>query len=172
MKQTQTRPITFVAHSLGGIVHKTVSSLEQAKRKIECWPKQTFIHSEATRQGALEEQREIKISTYGMFTYGNPALRWHGVHLGELMLNLASIFVTTNDRIPKNLERDSEWLQQQLGQYAPISGEFITKFAYGTYPTPIIAGKRTMVSNPSILFVSAALWVASARDDEARRTQG
>ena len=79
------------------------------------------------------------------------------MHLGELMLNLASIFVTTNDRILQHLERDSEWLQQQLGQYAPISGDFVTKFAYKTYPTSIVAGKKIMVSIIYFLFFSAAL---------------
>ncbi len=67
------------------------------------------------------------------------------MRLGELMLNLASMFVTTNDRILQHLEKDSEWLQQQLGQYAPISGDFITKFAYEIYPTPIAVGKTIMV---------------------------
>ena len=33
MKQTQTRPIIFVAHSLGGIVLKTVGGLEKAEKK-------------------------------------------------------------------------------------------------------------------------------------------
>ncbi len=68
------------------------------------------------------------------------------MRLGELMLNVASIFVTTNDRILQHLEKDSEWLQQQLGQYAPISGDFVTKFAYEIYPTPIAVGKTIMVS--------------------------
>ncbi len=67
------------------------------------------------------------------------------MRLGELMLNVASIFVTTNDRILQHLERDSECLQQQLGQYAPISGDFITKSAYEIYPTPTAVGKTIMV---------------------------
>ena len=77
---------------------------------------------------------------------GTPHQGGNGVRLGELMLNLASIFVTTNDRILQHLEKDSEWLQQQLGQYAPISGDFVTKFAYEIYPTPIAVGKTIMVS--------------------------
>jgi hypothetical protein len=43
------------------------------------------------------------------------------------------------------LERDSEWLQQQLGQYAPISGDFVTKFAYEEYATPTASGGSIMV---------------------------
>jgi hypothetical protein len=39
------------------------------------------------------------------------------------------LFVAADDRLMKHLERDSERLQQQLGQYGPISGEFVTKFA-------------------------------------------
>lgn len=36
------------------------------------------------------------------------------------------------DKILTHLKRDSEWLQQQLGQYAPISRDFVTKIAYET----------------------------------------
>lgn len=58
---------------------------------------------------------------------GTPHQGIGGVRLGELMLNVASIFMTADDRILKNLERQSGWLQQQLGQHAPISSEFVTK---------------------------------------------
>lgn len=68
------------------------------------------------------------------------------MRLGELMLNVASIFVPTNNVILQHLERDSEWLQQQLGQYAPISCDFVTKFAYEIFPTPVALGKTIMVS--------------------------
>lgn len=77
---------------------------------------------------------------------GTPHQGGSGVHLGELVLKVASIFVTADDKILKHLERDSEWLQQQLGQYGPINGDFVTKFAYETYPTPIALGKTIMVS--------------------------
>ena len=62
------------------------------------------------------------------------------------MLNVASIFITADDKILKHLERDSEWLQQQLGQYAPISGDFVTKFPYEMFPTPIALGRSITVS--------------------------
>lgn len=66
--------------------------------------------------------------------------------LAELMLKVASVFVNADDRILKHLERDSQWLQQQLGQYGPISGDFVTKFAYEIYPTPVALGRTMMVS--------------------------
>ena len=107
---------------------------------------QALIHSDAARQGALEEHRSIKLSTYGILFMGTPHQGGNGVRLGELMLNVASIFMKADDKILKHLERDSEWLQQQLGQYAPISREFITKFAYEIFPTPISLGITIMVS--------------------------
>ncbi|KAI6080078.1 P-loop containing nucleoside triphosphate hydrolase protein, partial [Hypoxylon rubiginosum] len=76
---------------------------------------------------------------------GTPHQGGNGVQLGRALVNIASIFVAADDRILKHLERDSEWLQQQLGQYGPISGEFVTKFAYETYETPTLLGPRILV---------------------------
>lgn len=100
----------------------------------------------------MEEHRSIKLSTYGVLFMGTPHQGGNGVQIGELMLNVASIFGTTNNRVLQHLERDSEWLQQQLGQYAPISRDFVTKFAYEILPTPIALGRTIMVS---ILFSTA-----------------
>lgn len=36
MTQTRTRPIVFVAHSLGGVVLKSVTYFDQAARIIQC----------------------------------------------------------------------------------------------------------------------------------------
>lgn len=105
-----------------------------------------MIHSEAARQNALEEHRSIKLSTYGILFMGTPHQGGSGVALGKSILKVASIFVTVDSKILKHLERDSEWLQQQLGQYAPISSDFVTKFAYETLPTRIALRKTTMVS--------------------------
>jgi hypothetical protein len=62
------------------------------------------------------------------------------------MVNIASVFVAADNRLLQHLEHDSEWLQQQLGQYGPISGDFVTKFAFEEYPTPIALSKLIMVS--------------------------
>lgn len=68
-----------------------------------------------------------------------------GVAWGKRLVNVASIFVKTNDRLLNILERDSENLQEQLGQYNSISGDFETKFAFETKATPLAFGKAEIV---------------------------
>ncbi|KAK3297151.1 uncharacterized protein B0H64DRAFT_416349 [Chaetomium fimeti] len=68
----------------------------------------------------------------------------NGVQLGRVLANVASLFVAANGRLLKHLERDSEWLQQQLGQYAPISNHFVTKYAFEEYSTPTVLGHRIL----------------------------
>ena len=77
---------------------------------------------------------------------GTPHQGGGGVNFGDFILNVASIFVKSSNGILQYLERDSEWLQQQLGQFAPISRDFVTKFAYEILPTPIALGRKKMVS--------------------------
>lgn len=91
LTNTETRPIIFVAHSLGGIIVKSA-----------------LIHSDAARKGALEEHRAIKTLTYGIIIMGTPHQGGSGVQLGKLLVNVASVFVAADDRLMKHLERDSE----------------------------------------------------------------
>ncbi|KAK1613488.1 hypothetical protein BDP81DRAFT_513692 [Colletotrichum phormii] len=130
--QSRERPIIFVVHSLGGIVVKSA-----------------LIHSDTAREGALAEHRSIKTSTHGILFMGTPHQGGNGVQLGRVLVNVASIFVSADDRLLKHLERESEWLQQQLGQYEPISGDFVTKFAYEVYKTPTPLGQITVVPRAS-----------------------
>lgn len=90
---------------------------------------------------------------------GTPHQGGSGVPLGKLLVNVASVFVTADNRLIKHLERDSEWLQQQLGQYGPISGEFVTKFAYEEYETPTVLGHSIMVC---LLVIRASTTTSSA----------
>lgn len=76
---------------------------------------------------------------------GTPHQGGSGVAFGKLMVNIASLFVAADDRLLRNLEENSEWLQQQLGQYGPVSGDFVTKFAFEEYPTPTVLGSSIMV---------------------------
>lgn len=76
---------------------------------------------------------------------GTPHQGGNGVQLGKLLVNVASVFVAADDRLIQHLKQDSEWLQQQLGQYGPISGDFVTKFAFEEYETPTMLGHSLMV---------------------------
>ncbi|KAF2820887.1 hypothetical protein CC86DRAFT_411722 [Ophiobolus disseminans] len=102
--------------------------------------KSSLIHSDAARRGALEEHRSIKLSTYGIMFMGTPHQGGGGVALGKLMVNVAA-----GARLLQHLEWDSEWQQQQLGQYGPISGDFVTKFAVVEYATPTVVPKASAV---------------------------
>ncbi|ORY63374.1 uncharacterized protein BCR38DRAFT_394255 [Pseudomassariella vexata] len=104
-----------------------------------------LIHSDASRKNALAEHRSIKVSTYGIMFMGTPHQGGNGVRLGKLLTNIASLFVAADDHILRHLEKDSEWLQKQLGQYGPISGDFVTKFIYEEYETPTALGLSIMV---------------------------
>jgi len=81
---------------------------------------------------------------------GTPHQGGSGVQLGKLMVNIASVFVAADNRLLRHLERDSEELQRQLGLYGPISGDFVTKFAYEEYQTPTVLGHSIMVRPLSI----------------------
>jgi hypothetical protein len=120
------RPIIFVAHSLGGIVLKSA-----------------LIHSHIARHGS--EHRSIKLSTHGILFMGTPHQGGNGVQLGRVLANIASLVVAADDRLLKHLERDSEYLLQQLGQYGSIGNDFVTKYAYEEYATPTVLGHRIMV---------------------------
>lgn len=85
---------------------------------------------------------------------GTPHQGANGVHLGRILANVASLFVPADDRILKHLDRDSEWLLQQLGQYGPISGDFVTKFAYEAYETSIAPGKKIRVGTNLLSLLS------------------
>lgn len=76
---------------------------------------------------------------------GTPHQGGNGVQLGRVLANVASLFMEADDHLLKHLEKDSEWLQQQSGQYGPISSEFVTKFAYEEYPTTTALGKKILV---------------------------
>jgi hypothetical protein len=77
---------------------------------------------------------------------GTPHLGGNGVAFGQALTNIASIFVNADDKILKHLKHDSEFLLQLIDQYGPISGQFVTKFAYETLKTRTILGKDIMVS--------------------------
>jgi hypothetical protein len=61
---------------------------------------------------------------------GTPHLGVDSAKVASALANIASPFMRVRKDILKNLEPDSDWLQNQLRQYNPISGLFVTKYAY------------------------------------------
>jgi len=76
---------------------------------------------------------------------GTPHQGGEGVSWGKRLVNIASIFVKTNDKLLNILEKDSEALQQQLSQYTSIISDFETKFAFETKATPLALGQAIIV---------------------------
>ena len=105
-----------------------------------------LLHSDRVRQGHLEDQRSVKLSTYGIIFMGTPHQGAQGVSVGEILLNLAKVRGNTNDSLLKHLEEHSELLQQQNSEFTSISQDFDIKFVYETLPTPIIGGAAKVVS--------------------------
>ncbi|KAL6712927.1 hypothetical protein ACLMJK_009482 [Lecanora helva] len=139
LSKTEQRPIIFIAHSLGGIVVKSA-----------------LLHSDSARAGALKEQKSVKLSTYGVVFMGTPHQGVDGVHFGQMLLDIGSVVMKTDDRVMKNLQSNSEWLQQQLGQYGQISNDFVTKFAYEIYKTPLPLGSGRLIVPRSSAVVPGA----------------
>ncbi|OCL01786.1 hypothetical protein AOQ84DRAFT_206150 [Glonium stellatum] len=126
--KTERRPIIFLAHSLGGIVVKSA-----------------LIHSNMAGISHNEHLKAIKLSTYGIMFFGTPHQGTDSASWGKVLANVASIFRHTSTAILEHLERDSEWLETQLGQYNSISSEFRTIFCFESYPTPLPAGNSMMM---------------------------
>lgn len=81
---------------------------------------------------------------------GTPQQGGSGVQLGKLLVNIASVVTASNIRLLRHLERDSEELLRLLGQYSAISGDFVTKYAYEAYETPMMMGHSLMVCQPAL----------------------
>lgn len=137
--------IIFITHSLREIVVKRVGCFKLSCKKWKYWQRQALIHSDAVQQGTLKKHWLIKLLTYDIFFIKTSHQGNSEVHFRKLMLKMAFIFVTVNDKILKHLKWDSEWLQQQLDQYALISHSFVIKFTYEMFSTSIALRKTIMV---------------------------
>ena len=162
------RPIIFIVHSLGGIVLKSVSLrnpgfIDFAQTLGNAI--QALLHSDRVREGNLEGQRSIKLSTYGIIFMGTPHQGGQGVGIGKIMLNVAKAQGHTSDNLLKHLEVHSEVLQQQLSEFTSICREFEMYFAYETKPTSIVGGVAMVVS---LIFRQLSLQKILRRSD---RTQ-
>jgi hypothetical protein len=63
---------------------------------------------------------------------------------GRTVVKVASMFMPAHDRLLRHLKRDSELLQQQLGQYCPIS-HIVHLYAYEELKTETMLGYSILV---------------------------
>lgn len=111
------------------------------------------MHSDRVKEGNLEEQRSIKLSTYGIIFMGTPHQGGQGVNMGKILINVAKVQGDTSDSLLKHLEEHSDLLQQQISEFSLISQSFDIKFAYETKPTPLfgVVAKVVCLSCPSVI---------------------
>jgi len=147
---TEKRPIIFIGHSLGGIVIKSVSRKSDLRSPAKL--KQALIYSNAANETHLPEHRAVKVSTYGILFMGTPHSGGEGVALGRVAAQIASVFIHTNEKVLKHLEKQSEWLSKQKTDYGPISDRFVTKFGYEGKKTPLFGGiSSKIVCNTQVI---------------------
>ena len=110
--------------------------------------RQALIMSDMAREGNNVADRALKLSTSGIIFFGTPHLGGNKVQAGEVLVNIIGLVVDTNQRALRSLRPESEFLRQQMAQFANISSDFNTIFAYEVYDTQI-GPKRIRVSQSS-----------------------
>ena len=96
-----------------------------------------LIHSDAARLSSREHEKAISLSTYGIFFLGTPHQGGEGADIGSILARIGSLVTFTSHDVLRNLKYNSEWLQQQQGQYSDIANRFDTKFFYEVLPMQI-----------------------------------
>ena len=130
MTDTERRPILFIAHSLGGIILKAA-----------------LIHSSSCNSATLAHHQSILVSTHGIIYMGVPHQGSTSAPLGSQLVNIATTFLKADARILKELKADSTLLNLLVQQYAPISRDIVTKYAYETHETGTVWGTSVVVSS-------------------------
>ena len=134
-----------MAHSLGGIILKQVrchqgtsGSRTDARKAIGICNTQDFE--------SKTPFRDILVSTHAILFFGTPHSGTNGVELLRFMNRLASVFMKTNDTVLKHLKVNSPELDTIQKDYLSASRNIGAIFFYEEYTTPIIGGRRDMVS--------------------------
>jgi hypothetical protein len=115
-------------------------------RSVLIYISKALIHANNTHKDHLAHHKEIELSTCGIVFLGTPHLGSDIVSLARFLLQIQSVFSSTNDTLLRHLERDSEMLQLQLSQFASIIGRFDIKFFFEAYPTRLPGGVQRVVN--------------------------
>jgi hypothetical protein len=128
-------------------VHKYFKLRDAWKALVTC---------DLARQGHNEEQRSIKVSTYGIMFFGTPHAGANGVEFQTLLNNIGQIFVPGNSRILRLLNRDSDHLCYLTTLYSAINSDFKTICFFEEYNTPLFMGASVMVGCFWLLHASSS----------------
>ncbi|KAF8530136.1 hypothetical protein BU17DRAFT_78714 [Hysterangium stoloniferum] len=137
---TATRPIIFIAHSLGGIILKFA-----------------LIHANQCNESHLPHHKRIMLSTIGILFFGTPhqgaAL---ALSASQMLLVRLPVDENTSHTLLRNLAINSEMLEIQLALYNGISACFNTKFLYEIYQTVLDDGTSGFIVPRSSAIVPGA----------------
>lgn len=140
---TESRPIIFIGHSLGGLVIKSA-----------------LLESDRASVGHLERHKSTKISTGAVLYLATPHQGGEGVSLAQIVTRVYSVFSHTNAKLLAQIAPGSDWLQDLQSRYNSISHHFETTFFYETRETSLpLLGKLLLVPKFSAV-------VPGARDAE------
>ncbi|KAF8515486.1 hypothetical protein BU17DRAFT_93476 [Hysterangium stoloniferum] len=137
---TTTRPIIFIAHSLGGIILKFA-----------------LIHANQCNESHLPHHKKIMMATIGILFFGTPH-QGAAVALSASQMLLVRLPVdqNTGHTLLRNLAINSEMLEIQLSLYNGISACFNTKFFYEVYHTVLHNGTSGFIVPKSSAIVPGA----------------
>ncbi|KAF8517759.1 hypothetical protein BU17DRAFT_91618 [Hysterangium stoloniferum] len=137
---TTTRPIIFIAHSLGGIILKFA-----------------LIHANQCNESHLPHHKQIILLAIGILFFGTPH-QGTAVALSASQMLLVHLPVdeNTGHALLRNLAINSEQLEIQLSLYNGISAFFNTKFLYEVYHTVLHDGTSGFIVPKSSAIVPGA----------------
>jgi hypothetical protein len=82
--------------------------------------------------------------------FGTPHFGTDSASWAKAILNIGSVFSSFNTSVIRHLKTNSEWLRQQLQEFAPRSKDLIIEYYFETLKTPVALGKSKMVADATL----------------------
>ncbi|CCA76564.1 hypothetical protein PIIN_10557 [Serendipita indica DSM 11827] len=125
-KGVERRPIIFLAHSLGGII------LKQALVLCQNQPQGRPLHG-------------ILTSTHAVLFFGTPHSGSEGVPFLQVLNQLLSVYMQTNNRVLQHLRENSEALEDIQATFTQASAGLHIVYFYEEYATPLVGGRHRVI---------------------------